>query len=172
MSRERIESEGLFKLKKHPEEGTCCVSRCSKGADNRRKKVGNCWFCDKHWQFRWRNRDKKMATYRMLVDHAKQRGLVVEFSYEYFKGLTDAFGYWQHEAGTRAEHLSIDRVDPRLPYREGNVRIITVSENSVKSHREAFLSPEVREHVLRRRARLQAVAEKWDGVDEEDRNPF
>lgn len=161
--REKLEAEGLFTLKQTPGPGMCCVIGCRmKHVPKRRG--GNLLLCSRHYQQRWRWLNPKQAVYRALKDHATARGITFTLSYDYFLGLTDAFGYWTFEATEFAAQPSIDRVDCRKGYEPGNIRVVTVSENSVKSNRERFLSPEAQVGLAKKRARMQ---EKLDRINEE-----
>jgi hypothetical protein len=152
--RDKLVAEGLFTLKESPGPGFCCVRGCRlKHIPKRRG--GNLLLCARHYQQRWRWLNPKQSAYRALKDHAAARKIAFTLTFDYFCGLTDAYGYWDAPADDFASQPSIDRVDCRLGYAPGNVRIISVSANAAKSHREKFLSPAAQAGLARKRARLQ-----------------
>ena len=160
-------AEGLFTLKQRPGEGLCVV----KGCCNRhgRKKAG---LCDKHHQSRWRMKSPKRSAYAALRDHAKARRIEFSLSPEYLDGMLDVIAYWDHEAETRGDALSIDRIDPTKGYIRGNVRVITISQNVAEGNRARFL-PEYVQHILeRKRERAKASLGFPEREDDEERNPF
>lgn len=159
------ESEGLFVLKAKPGEGLCCVKGCRKDI-GRSDKLG---LCHAHYQYRWRMRNKKPSAYATLKTHAVARGLKFTISYDYFCGLMDCAGYWDHEAESRGEWLSIDRVDATRGYEPGNLRVITHSENAAKGMREKFLPAHVQSILERKRARAEKKLSPGPDVD---RCPF
>lgn len=116
------------------------------------KKVGLCYA---HYMYRWRMQTRKPSAYATLRDHAKARGIPFTLPYDYFLGLCDAVAFWDHEAESRGEWLSFDRVDAAKGYEMGNVRIISYSHNSVKSNRERHLPAHVQSILERKRARAK-----------------
>ena len=143
-------AEGLFTLKKKPGAGLCLVRGCSK--EGHPKKTG---LCHGHWQYRWRMRSRKKSAYATLRDHATGRGIEFTISLDYFLGLTDAVMFWDHEAESRGEWLTLDRVDATRGYCPGNLRVISLSHNSVKSCRERHLPEHVQSILERKRARAK-----------------
>lgn len=153
--RTRHETEGLFVLKAKPGEGFCMVRGCRK--EGHSHKFG---LCHGHYQYRWRMLNKKQSAYATLRDHAKQRGIKFTISYDYFLGLTDCAAFWQPSPENFADHVSIDRVDASRGYEPGNLRVISVSENSFKANRERYLPSHVQAILDRKRARVDAWTEE------------
>jgi hypothetical protein len=139
-----------------------------------------------HEMRRWRAKSKRTADFCTLRDHARARGIPFEITPDYWKGLTDAFCFYQLRED---EVLSVDRVDSTKGYVEGNLRIVTISINAAKGAREKYL-PEHVQHMLERK-RQQAQQEhadhlamdpaeptEWDDADlfnqpgEDDNCPF
>lgn len=156
-------AEGIFQLKQRPGAGLCPVRGCRNCIG--KSKAG---LCDKHYQQRWRMRDKKRSAYTALRDNAKHRGIKFTISYDYWLGLTDAFRFFDHTAETHGEKLSIDRIDATRGYEPGNVTIITVAENTGKGNAERHLPAYVQAILERKRARAQQqqVAEVPEDEDE------
>lgn len=163
-ARERIGDEGLFTLKKTPGPGLCCVKGCRKEARSSRKKLGDLWFCARHWQQRWRANNPKKSAYRALKDHAKARGIEFRLTPDYFFGLWECVIHFDLEAESRGDCVSIDRRKAHMGYVPGNVRVVTISENCRKGALEKFL-PEVVQDMLRRK-REKARREFEDDLDE------
>lgn len=149
-------TEGFFEFKKSAGEGLCWVKGCSKPSKNDR------CLCHMHEMRRWRAKAKRTADYCTLRDHAKARGIAFDISPEYWKGLTDAFGFY---TAREDEVLTIDRVDATRGYVEGNLRVVTMSVNASKSHRERYLPEHVQHMLDRRRRQMQEENEKFLNMD-------
>lgn len=175
--RAKLESENIFELKLCPGPGLCIVKNCRHKCVKKRW-GGNLCLCAKHRQQRWRAKNPKQAAYRALKDHAAARGIPFSLSVEYFMGLTDAVGFWDHGAESRGQTLTLDRIVSSVGYHPGNVRIITVDVNQVKGNKERHLSPQVQAILAKKRARMQAHLDhidksfkpEWDPTSDED--PF
>ena len=115
-----------------------------------------------HEMRRWRAKNKKTADWCNLKDHAKARKIPFQITLDYWRGLTDAFGFY--EARTN-EVLTIDRVDPTKGYVEGNMRVVTVSVNSFKSNRERYLPEHIQHMLERQRDYLQSCNEAYLQLD-------
>jgi hypothetical protein len=144
------------------------VKGCRK--DGHRHKFGLCFA---HYQYRWRMLNPKQSAFAMLRDHAKQRGIEFRLSYDYFLGLCDAYSYFDHSAESFGEFPSIDRIDATKGYLQGNVRVVTVSQNCRKAAKERFLPAHVQAILDRKRARAKehpALADEQ--VPDDSRCPF
>lgn len=170
-AREKLESEGLFTLKKMPGPGMCPVASCrNKSRTGRNKCMG---LCHRHQQYRWRMKDTKRSAYTALRDHAKARKIPFTISYEYFRGMVDMLATWDLKAESRGEVLTVDRIQAERGYEEGNLQIITHSQNSIKSHREKHLPAVVQALIARKRAKVQEAMWKISGRKEGDEDePF
>lgn len=93
----------------------------------------------------------------MLRDHAKARKIKFTISHEYFRGLTDAYNFYEQdkEAKKYGEYLSIDRVNASKGYEPGNLQIMSVSSNVAKGNKERFLPEHVQQMLQRRRAKKE-----------------
>lgn len=109
---------------------------------------------------RWRCRNKQISDYCTLRDHAAGRHLKFTITVDYWKGLVDAFGFYD---ATRDKDvvLTIDRVDATKGYEEGNLRVVSVNVNSYKTRREQFLPEHVQSIIERKRAKLQSSNAKY-----------
>ena len=166
--RDRHLAEGFFILKGKPGPGMCMVKGCRNDGGKRKFSL-----CHKHYQHRWRMLNPKQSAFAALRDHARGRGIEFRLSYDYFCGMCDAFAMFDHNAETFGEFPSLDRVDSTKGYTEGNLRIITVSENSAKGQREKHLPAAVQEILARKRAKAKqhpALADEI--VESEETCPF
>lgn len=156
----------IFKLKITPGPGFCRVKGCRKPlALDRKGNVKKLGLCHGHYQHAWRLCNERQSAYATLRDSAEKRGIKFTISPEYFDGLCDAYGYFDHEAEEFKDYLSIDRVKAHLGYEKGNLRIVTVSVNAAKANAERHLPEHVQAMLQRRREELQQGT-----TDEED--PF
>ncbi len=164
--RERHLAEGIFELKARPGEGFCPVKGCRKAGHSQKFSLCHC-----HYQHRWRMRSPKRSAYATLRDHAKQRGIKFTISFDFFLGLTEAFRFFDHEAESRGETLTIDRKEACKGYEPGNVIIMTHRENVQKGNRERHLPEYVQALLSRKRAKAQG--EPCASLHrDEDANPF
>lgn len=160
----------IFNLKKKPGPGFCIVAGCRKEKSlDRKGNVKKLGLCHGHYQHAWRLCNEKKSAYATLRDHAVRRGIVFSLSPEYFAGLVDAYGFFEHKADEFKDYLSLDRADCTKGYVAGNVRVCTVSENVIKGHAERHLPHAVQHYLAARRAECQAALPV---VEEYDEDPF
>lgn len=136
--------EGFYEYTKKHVEGVCAVKFCT-------NPTTQFCLCKKHELRRWRTKNPKKAAYATLRDHARGRQLAFTISFDYFCGLTDSLAYYDQEAEGRGDIPTIDRVDATKGYVEGNLRVISLSENTIKGNRERFLPEHVRSMLERKR---------------------
>lgn len=65
---------------------------------------------------------------------AKCRGIIFDISYEDYRDFCIE-NQIEGKTGRTKECLSIDRIDPSKGYIKGNLQVLTVSENSMKSNK-------------------------------------
>jgi hypothetical protein len=171
--RDKLLAEAMFTLKENPGPGLCVVLGC------RKKHVpetrgGKLHLCCRHYQERWRRQNPKQAAFATLRDHARGRRIKFTLTFAHFVEITTAAGYWNQSSDNFANCLSIDRIRAGMGYEDGNVQVITVSENSAKSHRESYLSPEVQAILARRRGEPQEAWHMDEGKHwlDDDSEPF
>lgn len=148
--------EGFFEFKKTAGSGNCWVRGCSRASRDDR------CLCHMHEMRRWRAKNVRTSDWCTLRDHAVKRKIQFQLTLDYWRGLTDAFGFYDTKDD---EVLTVDRVDPTKGYVEGNVRIITLSRNSWKSCRERYLPEHVQHMLDRRREQLREDNEKYLSLD-------
>jgi hypothetical protein len=148
--------EGFFDFKKTSGASTCWVRGCSKPSRKDR------CLCHMHEMRRWRAKNEKIADWCTLRDHAKARKIPFQITLDYWRGVTDAFGFYEiHDD----EVLTVDRVDATKGYVEGNIRIVTISINSYKSCIERYLPEHVQHMLDRRREQLQEDNAQYLAMD-------
>lgn len=82
---------------------------------------------------RYRERNPIGNAYNQLKNGAKKRKKTFTISLEYFTRLVIESGYIEGK-GLKADSLTIDRIKNEIGYEEGNLQVITRSENSKKFH--------------------------------------
>lgn len=161
---QRLREEGFFEYAKRRVKSRCMVKWCSK-----RTKDGGL-LCHRHYQERWRNQNPEKSSFSTLRDHARGRGIRFTISLDYWKGLTDAFCYFDPPEG---EVVSIDRVDPARGYEPGNLRVISLSLNVAKGNRERYLPEHVQERLQRQRGAVRdEYAHHLEELPDDEECPF
>ena len=150
----------IFQFKQKPGPGFCRVKGCRKNGHS--AKFG---LCHGHYQHAWRLCNEKASVYATLRDHARQRGIAFTITREYFDGLVDAYGFFDHPKTEFKTYLSFDRCDVDKGYEKGNLRIVSVSANVAKGNRERHLPRTVQDH-------LREIREQRQAELEEAREPF
>ena len=110
--------------------------------------MGNCKICGKHLEKgrthgacrmkEWRKKNPLKYAYRALRDNAKRRGKEFSISFEYFKKFCIKTEY-EKKRGIFKDCYTIDRINPDLGYVEGNLQVLTNSEN-VKKYQARFIA--------------------------------
>jgi hypothetical protein len=122
--------ENLFKVDpKKPKPGLCAVRFCRK---TKAKKDSLCPCCRKRRQ---KITDPVRYTFNALKNNAKRRGKEFSISLEYFKGFCIETGYIESK-GRRFDSMTIDRIDSRRGYVEGNIRVLSNSANASKGNND------------------------------------
>lgn len=134
-------NDGFYTLKKNAGDGKCWVKGCIR--DSRPDRC----LCHMHEMRRWRAKHKKVADYCTLRDHARARGIDFGITLDYWRGVVDAYCFYEPRED---EICTIDRIDATAGYVEGNIRVVSLALNAFKSNRERYL-PEHVQHMLDRR---------------------
>lgn len=79
----------------------------------------------------WRRNNPEKYCYLTLKGNAKRRGKEFTITFEYFLEVIGETDYLSLKGKTKTS-LSIDRKDNNFGYVTGNLRIITLSQNSIK----------------------------------------
>lgn len=110
----------------------CPVKHCRKAKGP--KKL----LCHAHHQALLRLRYPVKQAWRGLLARAKRRGLACTITLDDFRHICEATGYAK-ERRTNGNSLTLDRIDRRHGYELWNVRVITLSENSLKGLTEKWV---------------------------------
>lgn len=92
-------------------------------------------FCSKCYKRKSRANKPILSAYTNLKSHAKERGILFNLSLSHWYKFCEETGYIQGK-GTEAHSLSVDRIKPWLGYVDGNIQVLTISENTKKSKSE------------------------------------
>lgn len=131
--RPEVRGCGLFQFAEFKAPGACPVKFCQNLSAGYKGKL-----CHKHLQQLWRHRHPLKAKFHNLRSKARARGIAFCLSYEHFKQLVEEGGHDISSQDRHGDTISVDRVNPSLPYADGNVQLITVSENVRKGNRERY----------------------------------
>lgn len=102
----------------------CCLK--NKAAHNRTK----CASCEKRLQ---REKYPVKAAYYDLRTNAKRRGIFFDLTLEQFEKFCFKTEYLQGK-GKTAESYSVDRIIESKGYTDGNLQVLTLSENTQKEN--------------------------------------
>lgn len=75
-----------------------------------------------------RLKNRARYVFSMVRDSARKRKIPFKLTFEQFKEFAGATGYL-NRVGRDPDSLTIDRIDPALPYQVGNIRALTWREN-------------------------------------------
>lgn len=103
----------------------------SKGCKNPKVKQRN--FCYKCASRKWRADNPLKAAYNALRDNAKRRGKEFDLTLKQFEKFCIKTEYLIGK-GKKKESYSIDRKDDNKGYTLSNIRILTLSENTLKEN--------------------------------------
>jgi hypothetical protein len=93
--------------------------------------------CAKCRKIAYKQRHPERYAFYVLKNNARRRGKPFTLTMDDFKSLVETSGYMSGR-GRAGDCLSIDRIDSSMGYVPGNVRVISVSENSRKSNRDNY----------------------------------
>lgn len=123
-----------LQYKKNIRPGRCPVLRCRNLSVTGKR---NGALCHKHRHYLWRRNHPELNTYHNVKKHAKSRGIPFQLSFPEFMEVCTLGSYdFVNRPGDYGKYPSIDRINPTKGYVVGNIRVITVSENSIKGNRE------------------------------------
>ena len=135
--------------------GKCSVKYCRNDAAKGRR------ICHKCHQREFRLKHPFKAAYARLRDRASTRNINFSLSYDHF--VTVAIEGKLIKEGVRDSFLHVDRINPNKGYEDGNIQILTYSENIAKGNRERHAP----DYYNRRKQYYDTRAE-----EEDDGNPF
>lgn len=124
---ELVDGRWKLPIKRHIKRHTCIVSYCQRDpAENQR-------YCNTCRSRIWRANNPVKYAYWNLKNRAKQRGHHFSLTLAHFHEVVTATG-WMEQHGRFAQCLSIDRKQDDLGYRDGNIQVLSVSENIRKRY--------------------------------------
>ena len=114
-----------------------CVTPMCRGTVNR--KLEHNKLCTKCRWRRWKEKSPAKYAYGNLKRRAKQRGKIFTLTFQqYYKEVWLDTGYAERHGKTK-DCLSVDRKRNEIGYVSGNLKVLTVSENSIKGQRKQFV---------------------------------
>lgn len=106
--------------------GLCAVKFCTRTKLKRGRICSRC-----SWRRKKLN-DPIGYAFAVVQSNAKRRGKVFKITRAYFQELCEKTGYLEGK-GRRPDSLSLDRINPKFGYIEGNVRVIGYGLNSSRA---------------------------------------
>lgn len=106
------------------------------------------------------------AAYDLIRTHARKRKIVFTLTLAHFTEVIAPTRYLD-ESGSERHHLHIDRIKNHLGYEDGNIRVLTCSDNVAKGNverRQKYVDAKIRGHV--------AAAPVEEEDDDTDSDPF
>lgn len=98
--------------------------------------------CNRCRSFRYRLNNPEKYAYDMLRKSAKSRGIEFTLTFEHFVEVTSKTAYMRRKGQTKVG-LTIDRKDNTQGYVNGNIQVLTRSQNSKKRHLDPPYIPPV-----------------------------
>lgn len=158
--------EDLLKSMVSKSRNKCRTPRCRNKVPQGRS---ICHTCDSRNK---RARNPTRAVYEALRFNARRRGKEFSLTFEYFKEWAVQERLLKPD-GTRYPNKTVDRKQQHLGYVEGNLQVLTLSENSRKRYVDYWaqfygeMSEEELNYYKEKEARLQAEIEQRR-IDEEE----
>lgn len=149
-----------FRKKKIP--GCCPVIRCRKSPRNLSDHPNSTQLCGSHHKELWRIRNPVHAAFDNLRKHARARKVLFTLTLQHFTEIIAPTAYID-EKGQQRHCLHIDRIKTHLGYVDGNIQILTCTENVLKEHaerRQRFVDAKIRGH------------QQEQPVEEDEADPF
>lgn len=119
----------MFCISSNKKKGICPAYRCSNKIADKKK------FCHKHHARCQKETNPVGYTYSILKQNAKRRNKEFKLTIDDFKEFCEETKYINLK-GKKAKCASIDRIDPKKGYERGNIRMISLSDNSKKMHED------------------------------------
>lgn len=85
-------------------------------------------------------KDPVLVVYQKLRSNAKRRGKVFTLTLDYFRQFCADTDYIRLK-GISGDSLTIDRIDPWRGYEDGNIQVLTNTENIKKRYTERYEIP-------------------------------
>lgn len=117
--------------KRKHRKGLCIVHYCGKHTKKRENGTYplKCSACRRR---EWAEKNPEKYLYGNLKGNARRRGKVFTITLEQFKEFLKEENYLERVRGRGKHCISVDRVDNSKGYEPGNLKAVTVSDNSIK----------------------------------------
>lgn len=115
----------VFKIIPHKDKRYCCAYRCKNPRSPKDR------FCGLHRHRYTKAMSPISYVYNSLKSNAKRRNKDFKLTLEEFTKFCEETNYMS-KRGKTGKSASIDRIDNNKGYEVGNIRILTLSENSQK----------------------------------------
>lgn len=129
--------DGVWKaLKKaKTKKNTCNTRFCSRKSEKSRGGTSRSLCCTTCKLRLWRANNPIKAVFNAVRNKASRRKLEFSLTFEHFESLCLETGFHKTR-GRRAEDFHLDRIDCAKGYVDGNIQVITATENCKKRHAE------------------------------------
>lgn len=124
-----------MKLRKKKIPGRCPVSRCKGAPRNLSDHPTSTQLCGSHAKQQWRLNNPVHCAFDNLRASARKRKIAFTLTFDQFKAAILPTRYMD-EKGKERFCLHIDRKDSTRGYEEGNIQVLTCTENVEKEHAE------------------------------------
>lgn len=84
---------------------------------------------------KWRAKNPTRAAFIILKFNAKRRGIPFEITYDYFRQFAFKTKLITSK-GREADSMSVDRINNDVGYVEGNLQVMSLSDNGYKGYLE------------------------------------
>lgn len=139
-----------MKLRKKKIPGRCPVSRCKGAPRNLSDHPTSTQLCGSHAKEQWRLNNPVHCAFDNLRASARKRKIVFTLTFDQFKAAILPTRY-MNEKGKERFCLHLDRKDNARGYEEGNIQVLTCTENVLKGHaerRQRFVDEKIHGRVV------------------------
>lgn len=138
-----------------PVPGKCPVRRCRKAPRDINHRPNSTQLCGTHHKELWRLNNPVHAAYDNLRASARKRKIVFTLTFDHFKAIIAPTAYMD-DKGKQRHCLHIDRKETALGYVDGNIQVLTCTENVSKENAER------RQRFVGEKIQSRAVEEETD----------
>jgi len=139
-----------MKLRKTKIPGRCPVCRCKGSPRNLSDHPNSTQLCGSHAKEQWRLNNPVHCAFDNLRNAARRRKIPFSLTFDQFKVAILPTRYMADKGKTRY-CLHIDRKDSARGYEDGNIQVLTCTENVLKEHaerRQRFVDEKIRGRVV------------------------
>lgn len=139
-----------MKLRKIKIPGRCPVCRCRNAPRNLSDHPTSTQLCGSHHKQQWRLNNPVHCAFDNLRASARKRKIVFTLTFDHFKTVILPTRYMD-EKGREKFCLHIDRKVSTRGYEDGNIQVLTCTENVIKGNaerRQKFVDEKIHGHVV------------------------